>query len=276
VGLALLWDYQGGKGVGFPLAALLFVPLALCSARWPATRLTVGGDNLSAKAQLARLVVGQAAGSRVRRLRAKAALELLPPPSPKPRRGRSRLRGAKLRAVPLSRRRSQRPALRGRISGKTVTLQAVVGVVMPSPRLAHTPIRVVSVPQRAGRKMTIFFAPDPTMAPVRLPELSAARFKGEELFDAVNPTGGVADCRQRSFSTLKRHATLCPVAYSLLRLLSVTLKGASAIEPEPWWRPVGPPSVTRLRRAVFKALRISTRVPSAPKGTENIAFKEVA
>jgi hypothetical protein len=27
---------------------------------------------------------------------------------------------------------------------------------------------------------------------------------------------------------------------------------------------------------VFKALRISTRVPSAPKGTENIAFKEVA
>jgi len=30
------------------------------------------------------------------------------------------------------------------------------------------------------------------------------------------------------------------VAYSLLRLLSLTLRGAEAIEAEPWWHPVGP------------------------------------
>jgi len=33
--LALLGEYQAGQWVGFPLAALLFVPLARCARRWP-------------------------------------------------------------------------------------------------------------------------------------------------------------------------------------------------------------------------------------------------
>ncbi|MCL5271240.1 MAG: hypothetical protein M1457_11990 [bacterium] len=51
--------------------------------------------------------------------------------------------------------------------------------------------------------------------------------------------------------------TLCLMADSLLRLLSLSLAGAEAIETEPWWHPAGPPSVTRLRRAVAKSLVIS-------------------
>jgi hypothetical protein len=66
------------------------------------------------------------------------------------------------------------------------------------------------------------------------------------------------------------------VAYSLLRLLSVTLKGTAGLEAEPWWCPAGPPSVTRLRRAVFKALRISASLHSAPKVQENLSLKEAA
>src|SRR5262245_61259418 len=33
--VALLWEYQVGKWVGFPLAALVFVPLLRCSTTWP-------------------------------------------------------------------------------------------------------------------------------------------------------------------------------------------------------------------------------------------------
>jgi hypothetical protein len=62
----------------------------------------------------------------------------------------------------------------------------------------------------------------------------------------------------------------------LLRLLASTLKGAAASEAEPWWCPVGPPSVTRLRRAVCKALRISANLHSAPKVKENPGLKEAA
>jgi len=163
-----------------------------------------------------------------------------------------------------------------RIYGKTVTIEAFVGVVMPSPRLGNKPIRVVLFPQRSGRKMNIFFSTDPAMEPVRLLEVYAARFKIEDIFDELKTTGGFADCRQRSFPALKRHATLCLVAYSLLRLLSMTLKHASAIETKPWWCPAGPPSVTRLRRAVFKSLRISPRLHAESKVNENISLKEAA
>jgi hypothetical protein len=292
--LALLWAYQAGKWVGFPLAALLFVPLALCSKAWPfltkidlagwllrglcwpAARLIIVADNLYAKAQVATVVLDSGPCILVSRLRSNAAL-YLPPPSPRtPRRGRPRVRGVKCSALQLYRRRSQRRPLRVRIYGKTVTLRAFVGVVLPSPRLGNNPIRIVLFPQRAGHKMNIFFATDPTLAPERLLELYAARFKIEDIFDELKPMGGFADCRQRSFPALKRHATLCLVADSLLRLLSVTCKGAAAIEAEPWWRPAGPPSVTRLRRAVCPALRISTRLPAEPTETENPSFKKAA
>jgi hypothetical protein len=292
--LALLWEYQTGQWVGFPLAALLFVPLARCSTawpfltkidlaeqllrglRWPVTRLIVVGDNLYAKAQLAQVVVGQSRCVLVSRLRSNAALYLPPSLPLRPRRGRRPLRGPKLRAQQLYRRRSQRRPLTVRIYGKTVTLTAYVGVLLPSRRLGPAPLRVIIFPQRSGPKMNIFFATDPTMDPVRLLELYAARFKIEDIFDELKTTGGFADCRQRSFPALKRHATLCLVAYSLLRLLSVTLKGAAAIEAEPWWCPAGPPSVTRLRRAVFKSLRISAPLHAEPKVNENLPFKEAA
>ena len=114
------------------------------------------------------------------------------------------------------------------------------------------------------------------MEPIRLLELYAARFKIEDIFDELKTTGGFADCRQRSFPALKRHATLCLVAYSLLRLLSVTLKGAAAIATEPWWCPVGPLSVTCLRRAVCKSVRIAAGLHSAPKVKENILLQEAS
>src|SRR4029434_10057218 len=201
----------------------------------------------------------------VSRLRSNAALYLPPPPCARPRRGRPRVRGDKLTARQLYRRRSQRRRLTVAIYGKRVTVDAYVGVVMPSPRLGNEGLRVIIFPQRSGRKMNIFFTTDLRMTPQRLLELYAARFKIEDCFDELKTVGGFADCRQRAFPALKRHATLCLVAYSLLRLVSVTLKGAAAIEAEPWWCPAGPPSVTRLRRAVFKSLRISGGLHSAPK-----------
>jgi hypothetical protein len=292
--LALLWEYQGGQWVGFPLAALLFVPLARCSTqwpfltkidlatwllrglRWPATRLIIVVDNLYAKAQLARLTLTPQPCVLVSRLRSNAALYLPPSPPTKPRRGRPRVRGPQVGAPQLYRRRSHRRMLTVRIYGKRVTLEAYVGVVVPSRRLGNAPIRVIIFPQRSGHKMKIFFSTDPTLAPERLLELYAARFKIEDIFDELKTTGGFADCRQRAFPALKRHATLCLVAYSLLRLLSVTLKGAEQIEAEPWWCPAGPPSVTRLRRAVFESLRISARLHAEPKVNENIALKEAA
>ena len=94
--------------MGFPLAVLLFVPVARCATlwpfltktdlatwrlrglRWPATRLVIVADNLYAKAQVARLVVNQQRCVLVSRLRANAAL-YLPPPGARPWRGRPRV-----------------------------------------------------------------------------------------------------------------------------------------------------------------------------------------
>src|SRR5262245_59131661 len=292
--VALLWEYQAGKWAGFPLAAVLFVPLALCSTvwpcltkvdlatwllrslRWPATRVVIVADNLYAKAQVAHLVVNQQRCVLVSRLRANAALYLPPRLPLAPRRGRPRVRGGKFTARQLYRRHAQRHRLTVGIYGKRVTVDAYVGVVIPSRRLGNEGMRVVIFPQRSGPKMNIFFTTDPTMPPERLLERYAARFKIEDCFDELKTVGGFADCRQRAFPALKRHATLCLVAYRLLRLLSVTLKGAAGIEAEPWWWPAGPPSVTRLRRAVFKSLRISAGWHSAPKVKENTSFKEAA
>jgi hypothetical protein len=292
--LALLGEYGPGLWVGFPLSALLFVPQAGCPKgwpfqtkielaeilvrhlRWPVKRLVLVVDNLYAKAKLASLALDNVRCVLVSRLRSNAALYLPPQKPRKPKRGRPPVRGPKVKAKQLYRRRSQRRSLTVRIYGKTVTLEAFVGVLIPSRTLGNDPILVVIFPQRSGKKMNIFFSTDPTMDPGRLLELYAARFKIEDIFDELKTTGGFADCRQRSFTPLKRHATLCLVAYSLLRLLSVTLKGAEKIEAEPWWRPSGPPSVTRLRRAVFKSLRISSSLHSDPKVQENIPLKEAA
>ena len=136
---------------------------------------------------------------------------------------------------------------------------------MPSPLLLidaklHSklaPIQVVIFPQRSGKKMNVFFSTDLTMSPERLLELYAARFKIEDAFDELKTYGGFGDCQQRSLTALKRHATLCVVARSLLRLLSLTLKGAEQMAAEPWWQPAGPPSVTRVRRALKTEFAIS-------------------
>jgi hypothetical protein len=292
--MALLWEYQVGHWVSFPLAAGLFVPVALCSTawpfltkidlatwlvgrlRWPAPRVVLVADNLYAKAQVARLVLNQQRCVLVSRLRSNAALYLPPPRCRTPRRGRPRVRGGKLTARQLYHRRSQRRRFTVAIYGKRVTVDAYVGVVIPSRRLGNEGIRVVIFPQRSGRKMNIFFTTALTMPPERLLELYAARFKIEDCFDELKTVGGFADCRQRTFPALKRHATLCLVAYSLLRLVSVTLKGAAASEAEPWGCPAGPPSVTRLRRAVFKSLCISESFHPTLNVLEKTPLKEAA
>ncbi len=132
---------------------------------------------------------------------------------------------------------------------------------MPSRTLGASPIRVVIFPDRSGKKMNIFFSSDTAMEPVRLLELYAARFKIEDAFDELKIHGGMGDCRQRGLKAHKRHVTLCLTAYSLLRLLSVTLPKAETIEAEPWWSPPGPPSVTRMRRAVAKSMGIAIGIP---------------
>ena len=203
----------------------------------------------------------------VSRLRSNAALYQLPARRKKGQRGATAKRGQQVTAKDLWRRRSQRRTLRVHIYGKWVTIEAFVGVLMPSRTLGGRPILALIFPQRSG-KLNIFFSTDLTLDPVRLLELYAARFKIEDAFDELKTHGGLGDCRQRSFKANKRHVTLCLLAYSLLRLLSVSLAGAEAIEAEPWWHPAGPPSVTRLRRAVAKSLGISCGLWSDRNGEE--------
>ncbi len=138
-----------------------------------------------------------------------------------------------------------------------MVLDAFVDMLIPSRTLGSAPILVVILPQRSGKKTNVFFSTDVTMDPVRVMEIYSARFKIEDVFDEVKTVGGFADCRQRGAAALDRHATLSLVAWSLLRLLSVTNSELQNLEAEPWWHPKGAPSVTRLRRAVFKALQLS-------------------
>jgi hypothetical protein len=157
-----------------------------------------------------------------------------------------------------------------------VTVNAYVGVSIPRRRLGNEGLGVVLFPQRSGPKMNLFFTTELTRAPERLLALYAARCKIADCFDELKTVGGVADCRQRSFLALKRHTTLCLVAYSLLRLLAVTLHGAQTIEADPWGCPAGPPSVTRLRRAMCKALQISPRLHTHPNVTKKHSLKKAA
>ncbi len=140
--------------------------------------------------------------------------------------------------------------------------------VMSSRTLGDSPILVAITRRRSGKKMNVFFCTDLQMDPTRLLEIYAARFKIEDAFDELKTHGGFADCRQRSHRALKRHATLCLVSYSLLRLLSLTLKGAESLEAEPWWRPTGPPSVTRMRRALARTFAISPSLLAIRKPNE--------
>jgi len=289
--LAMLWEKGPGQWFCFPLSALLFVPQRLCPSDWTfmtkidlavelLRRLAFAGrkiilvvDNLYAKAQLVSAELDALSMTVVSRLRTNAALYDPPPPRRPHQRGAPAKRGAKVSAAKLWRRRSQRRVLMVRIYGKQVTIPAFVGVVIPSRTFGTLPIRVVIFPQRGGRKkkkkkFNIFFTTALTMTAERLLELYAARFKIEDAFDELKTHGGLGDCRQRSFTANKRHVTLCLVAYSLLRVLSLVLKGAEAIEAEPWWHPTGPPSVTRLRRACAKAFAISFSLHSVPKVNE--------
>lgn len=291
--MALLWE-KSGRWFAFPIGTLLFVPEAVCSKvfqfrtkielavmmirrlRWPARRLVLVVDNLYAKSKLAWLKLEDKKIVLVSRLRSNAAL-YQPPPVPKKRkRGQPRKRGKKVSAKQLWARRSKRKKLKVKTYGKTKTIEAVVGVMIPSRTLGNKPILVIIFPQRNGKKMIILFSTDISMDPVRLIELYAARFKIEELFREIKTVGGFGDYQQRSFKPIKRHATLCLVAYSLLRLLSVTIPNAKRIEAEPWWSPAGPPSTTRLRRAVSAAWRISFSLHFHPKPNENISLKKAA
>jgi hypothetical protein len=282
---ALLVERARGAWLCFPLMALLFVPQKLCPAGWRfATKIelaelllsrlglhkvTLVVDNLYAKGSLA----AREGLTMISRLRSNAALYEPPPRRRRPGRGRPRKRGRKVSARQLWRRRRQHRRLRVNIYGKRVTIKAWTGVVIPSRTLGEAPILAVVFPQRSGGKFNVFFSTDVGADPVRLLEIYAARFKIEDAFDEMKTHGGMGDCRQRGFAAHKRHVTLTLLTYSLLRLLSATLPRAEAIEAEPWWHPAGPPSVTRLRRAVAKAMGISIGIscglPKVRKLKEN-------
>ncbi len=172
--------------------------------------------------------------------------------------------------------RSKREKIKARIYGKTVTIEAFVGVMVPSATLGDKPILVIIFPRRSGKKMNVFFTTDVEMKPERALETYSGRWKIEELFREVKTAGGFGDYRQRSFTAIKRHANLCLVAYGLLGLLALCVPEAEKIEAEPWWDPSGPPSVGRLRRAFYKALRISPAFHSDPKPEEITPLKEAA
>lgn len=291
--MALLWECGPGRWFCFPLGALLFVPEVVCSQEWPFLtkielavrllkslcplnkRVIVVVDNMYAKLTLLKEVLEEE-GVLISRLRSNAALHDPPKPRRKGQRGAPAKRGKKYSPAHLWRHRSKRRFLNVTIYGKRVTIKAFVGRVIPSRALGTMPLLVVIFPQRSGKKMNVFFTTDLTMSPERLLELYAARFKIEDAFDELKTYGGFGDCRQRSYKALKRHATLCLIAYSLLRLVSVTLKGTEYIETEPWWHPAGPPSVTRLRRSIYKAFGISCTLHSAPKVNKMYLLKEAA
>lgn len=281
---ALLYEKARGAWFCFPLAALLFVPEKLCSADWPfATKIALAADlwrrlalagrrvvlvvdNLYAKGELLALqgVI------MVSRLRSDASLYDEPPKRKKGQRGRPRKRGQKHKPRQLwARRKSKRRKLEVFIYGKLVTIEAFVDVMVSSSTLSSRKLLVVIFPQRSGDKMNVFFTTDLALTPERLLELYAARFKIEDCFDELKTVGGMGDYRQRGFTAIKRHVTLSLLAYSLLRLASLLLPGAEDVQREPWWKPKGAPSVTRLRRECARVFGISGGLHETLKVAKN-------
>ncbi|MCP4513895.1 MAG: transposase [Delftia sp.] len=290
--MAVLWERGTNSWFAFPVACRLFVPVSVCAEgafrtkielavtllrhmRWPARQVILVGDNLYARTGLATgLLLDGALGPvdhtmLISRLRCNAALYERPGKRRPGKRGAPRKRGRKTDAKALYERRDKRRQLAVNIYGKRVVLDAFVDVLIPSRTLGSAPILVIIFPQRGGKKMNVFFSTDVTMDPVRVMEIYSARFKIEDVFDEIKTVGGFGDCRQRGAIALDRHATLSLVAYTLLRLLSVTHSELQDLEAEPWWHPKGAPSVTRLRRAVFKALQLSPSLLPGHKQANN-------
>jgi hypothetical protein len=280
--LALLVQ-RAGRWFCFPLSARLFVPDRVGQKDWPFAgkielaadligrlewgrrKATVVVDNLYAKACLLWAALEPRGWTLVSRLRSNAALYLPPQPRKAGGRGRPRKRGPKRTARQLwSRRSSGRRKLTVHIYGKKLSIQAWVGVLIPSATLGDNPILAVIFPDRSGR-MLIFFSTDLQMDPCGLLELYGARFKIEDAFDEMKTHGGLGDYQVRSLPAMKRHVTLCRVAYSLPRLLAIQGGAGLEIAQDPWWHPPDPPSVTRVRRALFKLFPISPCLPREDK-----------
>nr|MDQ3397265.1 transposase [Deinococcota bacterium] len=111
--------------------------MLLSRLRWPAKRVILVVDNLYAKGKLAFLELTQPI-TMVSRLRNNAALyeSLVPkdelPQKPKrPKPGRPRLRGEKVAAKQLYRRRSKHQKLKVDSYGKSISINAFVDILMP-------------------------------------------------------------------------------------------------------------------------------------------------
>lgn len=81
--------------------------------------------------------------------------------------------------------------------------------------------------------MNIFFRTDTALDPAQLLELYGARFQIEQLFAEVKTYGGFSDCRQRSFTAIRRHALLSLLAHSLLQLLALSRQELHTAAAEP-------------------------------------------
>lgn len=272
--LALLYEAGVGRWYAFPLAAYLFVPLAACTALWPyiskvqlATWLLAGlaragrrvmlvVDAGYAKRWIFELAANPAVLTMVTRLRCDTPMYDKPAPRRKGQRGRPAERGTKRTAQDLWRRRSLRRTVEVHLYGKRRTLTVAVADRLPSRSFGSRLVRFVIFPHAKTGKMIVLMATDTALAVERILELYGARFKLEDAFDELKTHGGFGDYRVRSATAMKRHVTLTLVAYSLLRLFSVSC-AAESLEAEPWWRPTGRPSVTRARRALARALGIS-------------------
>lgn len=264
---ALLHERAPGKWMAFPFAALLFIPeaaartlrlpfsgklelaarLARRTARLTGRRLIFVVDNLYAKAALLECTEGAVL---VSRLRSNAALYRRPQPTG--RKGRPAKRGEKVTARQLWESTEQRQRLTVSIYGKRVTITAWVGQLIPSPRLSDKPVLAMIFPGRDAKKMNIFFTTEVEMTAERTLEIYGGRFRLEDAFDELKTWGGFEDCRLRSVEGIERHACLTLVSHTLLKVLSLDEKTAGRVETDPWWKPKGPPSATRMRRRCHK------------------------
>ena len=221
---------RGTNGFCFPLSARVFVPQTECDDTLPfSTKITLLTellknlplrkrrvicivDNLYAKKEIGDcLQETMSDGVLISRLRGNAALYKLPENPEKKRRGRPRLRGAKVSLKALLEHREKRRVLEVVSSGKKRRLEAFVDVLTPSPTLGAQPILAVVFPLVSGKRMALF-STDVSMPAARVVSLYGSRWKIEGVFRALKMFGGLGGRRQRGFSSLKRHGTLCLVS----------------------------------------------------------------